>query len=206
MHEFYKRMQTVFQQAGSNRNQFCRKHGHKYQTLQAYWNTDKLPSGDVLEDLAREYNVSLDALVLGRSVPGAHEANPIVDRIVRFVKRLDEVNLLRIDGALQMFQYLLRSGSLAGKGAGGAAVASGKEGEAPEGAVSDGGRMRPDLEFMPAKMEQATELLGELARLISRSSMTDHDKATARAMLQQIIVDIYQREVKDEWAELEEVE
>lgn len=193
MHEFYKRMQTVFQQAGSNRNQFCRKRGHKYQTLQAYWNTDKLPSGDVLEDLAKEYNVSLDTLVLGGSTPGAHEENPIVDRIVRSVKRLDEVSLLRVDGALQMFQYLLRSGSLAAEPGGEAASAA-------------GGQPRPDLEFLPAKMEQATELLGELSRLIHRSGMADRDKTAARAMLQQIVVDIYQREVKDEWAELEEVE
>ena len=67
MHEFYQRIQTVFRQAGSNRHQFCKKRGHKYQTLQAYWNSDKLPSGDVLEDLAKEYNVSLDTLVLGEA-------------------------------------------------------------------------------------------------------------------------------------------
>jgi transcriptional regulator with XRE-family HTH domain len=199
MHDFYKRMQTVFQQAGSNRNQFCRKRGHKYQTLQAYWNSDKLPSGDVLEDLAKEYNVSLDALVLGGSAPGAHEENTIVDRIVRSVKRLDEVSLLRIDGALQMFQYLLRSGTLP-------AETSGETASGAQGAAAGGDRTRPDLEFMPPKMEQATELLGELSRLIHRSSMAYTDKTTARAMLQQIVLDIYQREVKDEWAELEEVE
>ncbi len=197
MHEFYKRMQTVFQQAGSNRNKFCKKRGHKYQTLQAYWNTDKLPSGDVLEDLAKEYNVSLDTLVLGASAPGAHEENSIVDRIVRSVKRLDPVSLLRVDGALQMFQYLLRSGSLAAEPTGG-------EPPAPEGPAVPRGR--PDIEFMPPKMEQATELLGELSRLIHRGSMADRDKAAARAMLQQIVLDIYQREVKDEWAVLEEVE
>ena len=55
-------------------------------------------------------------------------------------------------------------------------------------------------------MGHATELLGELSRLIHRSSMADRDKTAARAMLQQIVLDIYQREVKDEWAELEEVE
>jgi hypothetical protein len=198
VHDFYQRIQTVFRQAGSNRHQFCRKRGHKYQTLQAYWNTDKLPSGDVLEDLAREYNVSLDALVLGASAPGAHEENPIVDRIVRTVKRLDEVSLLRVDGALQMFQYLLRSGSLA-------AESHGEAGPGTEGTPS-GGRAPGGFEFLPPKAEQATELLGELARLIHRSGMADRDKATARAMLQQILLDIYQREVKDEWAELEEVE
>jgi len=199
MHDFYQRIQTVFRQAGSNRNQFCRKRGHKYQTLQAYWNTDKLPSGDVLEDLAKEYNVSLDALVLGASAPGAHEENPIVDRIVRTVKALDEVSLLRVDGALQMFQYLLRSGSLPAESPGEAA-------SPPGGALPDGRRPAADLELLPPKMEQATELLGELSRLIHRSGMTDKDKAAARAMLQQIVLDIYQREVKDEWAELEEVD
>jgi hypothetical protein len=199
MHDFYQRMQTVFRQAGSNRHQFCKKRGHKYQTLQAYWNTDKLPSGDVLEDLAKEYNVSLDALVLGGSAQGAHEENPIVDRIVRTVKRLEPVSLLRVDGALQMFQYLLQSGSLAAEAAGETAPGQG-------GAAPDIVRARPDAEFMPPKMEQATELLGELSRLINRSSMADKDKAAARAMLQQIVLDIYQREVKDEWAQLEEVE
>jgi transcriptional regulator with XRE-family HTH domain len=203
MHAFYQRIQTVFRQAGSNRHQFCRKRGHKYQTLQAYWNTDKLPSGDVLEDLAKEYNVSLDALVLGASAPGAHEENPIVDRIVRTVKRLDEVSLLRVDGALQMFQYLLRSGSLAAESSDEAAP---EPGGAPPGEAHPGGRAPADLELLPPKMEQATELLGELSRLIHRSSMADKDKAAARAMLQQIVLDIYQREVKDEWAELEEVE
>ena len=199
MHEFYQRIQTVFRQAGSNRHQFCKKRGHKYQTLQAYWNTDKLPSGDVLEDLAKEYNVSLDTLVLGQSAPGAHEENPIVDRIIRSVKQLDEVSLLRVDGALQMFQYLLQSGSLA-------AEIAGKTASSAEGATPNHDRARSDLEFMPPKMEQATELLGELSRLIHRSSMVDKDKTAARAMLQQIVLDIYQREVKDEWAQLEEVE
>ena len=195
MHEFYQRIQTVFRQAGSNRHQFCKKRGHKYQTLQAYWNSDKLPSGEVLEDLAKEYNVSLDALVLGGSAQAAHEESPIVNRIVRYVKQLDEVSLLRIDGALQMFQFLLRSGSIA------AEPPEGTAGEA-EGAATEGA----GLEFMPPKMEHATELLGELSRLIHRSGMADRDKTAARAMLQQIVLDIYQREVKDEWAELEEVE
>lgn len=67
MHPFYRRMDSVFRYAGSNRNRFCRKWGFKYQTLQSYWNSDKLPPGDVLEALAREYHVSLDALVLGRA-------------------------------------------------------------------------------------------------------------------------------------------
>jgi hypothetical protein len=195
MHEFYQRIQTVFRQAGSNRHQFCKKRGHKYQTLQAYWNTDRLPSGDVLEDLAREYNVSLDALVLGASAPPGPEENAIVNRIIRYVRQLDELSLLRVDGALQMFQHLQLSGSIAPGPTGPAA----EEGAGPA-------PLPPDVQIMPPKMVHATELLGELSRLVHRSAMNDREKTAARAMLGQIVVDIYQREVKDEWAELEEVE
>jgi len=195
MHEFYERIQTVFRQAGSNRNQFCKRRGHKYQTLQAYWNTDKLPSGEVLQDLAREYNVSLDTLVLGASAPTGPEESAIVNRIIRYVRQLDEVSLLRVDGALQMFQHLQLTGSLA----------PGPRDPATQDATGPA-PLPPDVQIMPPKMVHATELLGELSRLVHRSAMTDREKTAARAMLGQIVVDIYQREVKDEWAELEEVE
>jgi hypothetical protein len=59
---------------------------------------------------------------------------------------------------------------------------------------------------MPPKTAHATELLGELSRLVHHSAMSERDKTASRAMLQQIVVDIYQREMKDDWAELEEVE
>ncbi len=195
MHEFYERIQTVFRQAGSNRNQFCKRRGHKYQTLQAYWNTDKLPSGEVLQDLAREYNVSLDTLVLGASAPSGPEESAIVNRIIRYVRQLDEMSLLRVDGALQMFQHLQLSGSLA----------PGPREPSPHDATLPAS-LPLDVQIMPPKMVHATELLGELSRLVHRSAMTDREKTAARAMLGQIVVDIYQREVKDEWAELEEVE
>jgi hypothetical protein len=178
MHEFYKRAKAVFQQAGSNRNQFCKKHGHHYQTLQAYWNTDKLPSGDVLEDFAREYHVSLDALVLGRSSPDVVEENPIVARIVRFLRQQDEPSLLRIDGALQMFGYLALSGT----------------------------KTQANEEIMPAKAEKASSLLADLAQLVRKSDMNTEDKKAAREMMSQVIQNIYEREGKDEWAELQEVE
>lgn len=185
MHGFYARIQTVFQSAGSNRNQFCKKYGHHYQTLQAYWNTDKLPSGNVLEDLAREYHVSIDALVLGSSPPDVSEESPIVNRIVRFLRRQDEQSLLRIDGALQMFRYLALSGTQP---------------------VSDAGEPRRDVEIMPAKTEMASRLLAELSKLIHTSDMDTEEKQSAREMLSRIIQNIYEREVKDEWAELEEIE
>ena len=110
MHEFYNRIQTVMQRAGSNRHQFCKKYGHKYQTLQAYWDTDRLPPGKVLEDLAREFNVSLDTLVLGRRPQELSTDNPIIRGITRFLAQQDEQNLLRIEGAIKMLQYMSLSG------------------------------------------------------------------------------------------------
>jgi transcriptional regulator with XRE-family HTH domain len=184
MHEFYDRVQTVFQRAGSNRNQFCKKYGYSYQTLQAYWNTDKLPPGNVLVDLAREYHVSVDALLLGRSVPENSEENPIIARIVGFLRQQDDQSLVKIDGALQMFQYLALSGA--------------QLHAAP-------GEPRPGEEIMPAKSEKASRLLAELAQLIRKSSMEMEEKKAARDMVHQVITNIYEREVKDEWAELEEI-
>ena len=110
MHEFYTRIETVMQRAGSNRSQFCKLHGYKYQSLQVYWNTDKLPPGSVLEDLARDYSVSLDVLVLGRSPPEISADNPTIRGITRFLAQQDEKNLLRIEGALKMLQYMSLSG------------------------------------------------------------------------------------------------
>ncbi len=110
MHEFYKRIETVMERAGSNRSKFCRDHGYKYQTLQAYWNTDRLPPGNVLEDLAREYDVSLDVLVLGRSPPEISGDNPTIRGITKFLAQQDEKNLLRIEGAIKMLQYMSLSG------------------------------------------------------------------------------------------------
>ncbi|MGA2612235.1 MAG: hypothetical protein ABSG38_02105 [Spirochaetia bacterium] len=178
MHEFYERVQKVFKNAGSNRNQFCKKCGYNYQTLQAYWNTDKLPPGKVLEDLAKEYHVSIDALVLGRSSLDISGENPIIGRIVQFIRKQDEQTLLRIDGALQMFGYLALSSA----------------------------KTPTSEEIMPEKTEKASSLLAELAQLIHKSDMNAEDKKTAREMMSQVIQNIYEREGKDEWAELQEVE
>jgi len=178
MHEFYERIQKVFKSAGSNRNQFCKKYGHHYQTLQAYWNSDKLPSGNILEDLAREYHVSIDALILGRSPPDVSEQNPIIGRIVRFLRKQDEQSLLRIDGALQMFGYLSLSGA----------------------------KTPASEEILPEKTERASNLLSELAQLIRNSEMSQSDKKVATEMMGQVIQNIYEREGKDQWAELQEVD
>jgi hypothetical protein len=185
MHEFYARVEGVFQRAGSNRSRFCRKYGYSYQTLQAYWNTDKLPPGKVLKDLAEEYHVSIDALIFGRSPPDLTEENPIIARIVKFLRRQDEQSLLRIDGALQMFRYLALSGPRPGGQPGGTGAG---------------------VQIMPEKTEMASNLLGELAKLIRASGMGDTEKKAAREMLGQIIQNIYERELKDDWAELEEIE
>jgi hypothetical protein len=71
MHEFYRRAEKVFKLAHSNRRQFCKAQGINYHTLQTYWNTDRLPPGRVLEALAIEYRVSIDALVFGAEAPWA---------------------------------------------------------------------------------------------------------------------------------------
>ena len=110
MHEFYNRIRTVMERAGSNRHQFCKKFGHRYQTLQAYWDTDRLPPGKVLEDLAREYSVSLDTLVLGRRPQDLPTDNPRIQGIIRFLAQQDQQNLLRIEGALKMLQYMSLAG------------------------------------------------------------------------------------------------
>ena len=110
MHEFYNRIRTIMERAGSNRHQFCKKYGHKYQTLQSYWDTDKLPPGKVLEDLAKEYSVSLDTLVLGRRPQDLPMDNPRLQGILRFLAQQDEQSLLRIEGALKMLQYMNLAG------------------------------------------------------------------------------------------------
>jgi transcriptional regulator with XRE-family HTH domain len=183
MHEFYNRIRKVFERAGSNRSQFCRKYGHHYQTLQAYWNSDKLPSGKVLEDLATEFHVSIDALVLGGPQEST-EDNPVIARIVQFLREQDEDGLLKIDGALQMFRHLELSSERA----------------SPVSAAQAAGQ-----EIMPDKSQRASNLLVDLAQLIRRSGMDDQEKKSASKMVSQVIHSIYEREGKDEWAQLEEI-
>lgn len=180
MHEFYRRVQAVFERAGSNRSQFCRKHGFHYQTLQAYWNSDRLPPGNVLEALAREFDVSLDALVLGREPAEGGMGNSIASRLAHFLHRQDYRNLLRIEGALKMFEHL---------------EAGEEEGQAAAGQETD-----------PAKMEKVSDLLTRLALRIQEGAMSAQDKESARQLLNQIVRNIYERETEDEWATLEPVD
>jgi transcriptional regulator with XRE-family HTH domain len=183
MHEFYQRMKSVFERAGSNRNRFCKKYGYSYQTLQAYWNTDKLPPGNVLEDLAREFNVSLDALVLGRNTQELPVDNPLLSRVIRFLVGQDPEELLRIEGALRMYQAMPLSGIMASRG-------------------SD------QLPERSKTMESLTQLLVELGGHIQTSRMSPEDKQASKEMLNRIVLNIYEQDVavKDEWAELEEIE
>ena len=106
MHDFYSRVRDLFEQAGSNRRRFCLKHRLKYQTLQSYWNTDRLPPGGVLEKLAQDFHVSLDYLVLGRNPPGVPVDNPILGRLLRYLLQQDGEELLRVEGALRMYRAL----------------------------------------------------------------------------------------------------
>lgn len=195
MHEFYRRMQAVFTQAGSNRNQFCRKRGYNYQTLQAYWNTDKLPPGAVLEDIAREYSVSLDTLVLGRAAPQAADQDPAMGRIAELLKHLDGPSLAQVEGALKMFRYLSLTDRLAPRGA-----AQGAAGALPQAVAA-----QPEQTLIPDKTEKALSLLTELSLRIRQSSMGREDKSICRATIAPIVQNLYEREVKDEWAELEEL-
>ena len=68
------------------------------------------------------------------------------------------------------------------------------------------GEPSDEVEIMPAKTEKASRLLAELAQLIRKSDMNTEEKEAAREMMGQVIQNIYEREVKDEWAELEEIE
>ena len=148
MHEFYKRIQKVFKQAGSNRNRFCNKYGYNYQTLQAYWSTEKLPQGGVLEDLAKEYNVSLDFLVLGR-------------------RTQENNNLLRLGPNYN----------------------------------------ENDKALWAEKLEKLTGLLIKIAQIIHNGNMSKKDKNVSKEILNQIVLNIYERkvQVEDEWAKLEEI-
>jgi transcriptional regulator with XRE-family HTH domain len=183
MHEFYRRMQSVFQQAGSNRNRFCKKYGYSYQTLQGYWNTDRLPPGNVLQDIAKEFNVSLDALVLGRNTQELPVDNPVLSTIIHYLVQQDAEELRRIEGALRMYRAMALSG--------------------PE----PSGR-RDGLPARPKEADSLTELLVQLAGHIQSSRMSPEDKEASKQMLNRIVLNIYERNVRveDEWAELEEIE
>ena len=63
-----------------------------------------------------------------------------------------------------------------------------------------------DYELVPEKTEKAIRLLGELARMVRTSAFGQDDKASFKQTLGQIVLNLYQREVKDVWAELEEME
>ena len=65
-HPFYIRMASVFRARGSSRSAFCRQYSYAYNTLQSYWNTEKLPHGNVIHDLCLEYGVSADFLLFGK--------------------------------------------------------------------------------------------------------------------------------------------
>ena len=106
MHPFYHRISKVFKRAGSNRNRFCQKTGFNYQTLQSYWNTDKLPPGAVLESLAKEYNVSIDALVFGKVTTAVGYGNPDLSRLLVLLKQFSKDELLQVEGAVRMMQFL----------------------------------------------------------------------------------------------------
>ena len=137
----------------------------------------------------------MDALVLGRKPQEIYTEHPIINRITRFLKEQDEENLLRLEGAMKMFQYMTLSGSPSSP------------------VVDDAGRIllgfkydEEPVEIMPAKIMKVMSLISELSRHIKDGNMREEDKKECRAMLGQIVRNIYERELKDEWAQLEELE
>lgn len=78
--------------------------------------------------------------------------------------------------------------------------------------VDEAGSARPvyapednDYELVPDKTEKAIRLLGELSGMVRRSAFGLAEKTAFKRTLGQIVVNLYQREVKDIWAELEEI-
>ena len=62
-----------------------------------------------------------------------------------------------------------------------------------------------DIRLIPEKTEKVIGLLGELSRNARQWSLDQEQKAIVKKTLGQAIVNLYQREVKDVWAELQEV-
>jgi len=183
MHDFYRRVQAVFEQASSNRHRFCKKYGYSYQTLQACWNSDRLPPGGVLENLAKEFKISLDFLVLGRNTQEIPVDNPILGRLLRYLVQQDSEELARIEGALRMYRAMTQAGSAVQRST-----------EEPVAGSRD--------------LESLTELLTQLGRHVQASRMSAEDKEAARGMLHRIVLNIFGRDLAlaEEWAELEEIE
>lgn len=101
MHEFYSRAETEFQKQRKSRNQFCKEKGIPYSSLQIYWNTDKLPLGDMMVDLADYLGVSLDFLVYGK----IRDTDNTTESIVDLIKDTDMEQKIELRGIIK--QYLI---------------------------------------------------------------------------------------------------
>ena len=62
-----------------------------------------------------------------------------------------------------------------------------------------------DFDLVPVKTEQAIRLLGDLSKLVRQGPLGPEEKTSFKRMIGQIVLNLYQREVKDVWAELEEI-
>jgi hypothetical protein len=62
-----------------------------------------------------------------------------------------------------------------------------------------------DFDLIPEKIEEAIRLLGDLSQVVRKGSFDPKLKASFKKIIGQIVVNLYQREVKDVWAELQEV-
>lgn len=101
MHEFYIRVETEFKRQGKTRNQFCKERNVPYSSLQKYWDTDRLPQGDVLEEIANFLNSSLDYLIFGKN----HEINGTTESIVALIKNINDEQRIELRGIIR--QYII---------------------------------------------------------------------------------------------------
>ena len=103
MNNFYTRADQLFRERKTSRRRFTLSIDMPYSSLGAYWNTDKLPPGDVIVALAEYLRTDLNYLVYGKKNP-LLESN-ILREIVEFLNRFTDLQITEIFGAIK--QYIL---------------------------------------------------------------------------------------------------
>jgi anti-sigma B factor antagonist len=66
-------------------------------------------------------------------------------------------------------------------------------------------REENDFDLVPEKTEEAIRLLGDLSKIARQAPLAREQREAFKKAVGQIVLNLYQREVKDVWAELEEV-
>lgn len=99
MHEFYNRVEVEFRRQGKSRNQFCKEKDIPYSSLQKYWDTDRLPQGDIIEKVAVFLNSSLDYLVFGKE----NKIDSITESIIEIIQGADDEQKIELRGIIRQF-------------------------------------------------------------------------------------------------------